>query len=267
MDPFFEALNEVSANSPLFSSIAEQPKENKVRKREDVKRACYRQQPLKCQNDNGTSVFFFVWTLFVQWQDDTIDCWFRAKDVANGLGYKQADAASRIAKFLSDDNRIIEWGFIEQFLWRAPDSEQKLRTPEYLQAKQLNIRSQFLTTLGLRDVFLHCPKCKLRKKKPGRESMIYVITSKYLQPQNVYKIGYTTASLEERLISLNITSHTEEHVLFAYFTFNTNHPRELEKYLHEYYHSQRLRGEFFSLTEAQINKLKQLCENFSNAYA
>jgi hypothetical protein len=71
---------------------------------------------LKCQNDNGTSVFFFVWTLFVQWQDDTIDCWFRAKDVANGLGYKQADAASRIAKFLSDDSRIIEWGFIEQFL-------------------------------------------------------------------------------------------------------------------------------------------------------
>jgi prophage antirepressor-like protein len=164
MDALLAVLNEVSANSPLFSSIAEQPKENKVRKREDVKLACYRKQALKCQNDDGTSVFFFVWTLFVQWQDDTIDCWFRAKDVANGLGYKQADAASRIAKFLSDDSRIIEWGFIERFLSHnlplPSDPGQWCALVGVQASKENNIRTQFLTEEGLYEVYQFCPKCK-----------------------------------------------------------------------------------------------------------
>jgi hypothetical protein len=257
MDHFLETVNKVS----LFSVHQEPIAQNSLSP-DNVKFSCYVRKELQCSNNEKRATTFPVQMLFVQWKNDAIDYWFRAKDVANGLGYDKNDAAFRLKKFLDDKSDMVAWSEICDLLLKLSTNKD---VNGCMEANKLLQRTAFITINGLRKILLCSPKCKFNEKKETFP-LVYIATSKHLQPQNVYKIGYTRNDISVRLKELNITAHAKEYLLFAYYTFPTSFAEKLEKYLHRYFQSQRLLGEFFKLSEKQLETLKILCKKFDAKY-
>lgn len=135
---------------------------------ERVKYSCYQQQQLYCQGDNGKTELFYAWTLFVLWDDDTTDYWFKARDVSEGIGYK-SENLRELKNTLSGNDELILWEELSRLLY-TPTKVNNIGTEEKgaydtsrgITNSQSNVsRTPFLTENGLYVVYQIAPKCKL----------------------------------------------------------------------------------------------------------
>lgn len=156
-----------------------------------VKYSCYRRQKLYCQDERGAVSFYYPWTLFVVWLDDTVDYWFRAQDVSEGIGFKKTNNIQDMKKYLSGDDVLVQWDTISRLLYTSPtttthskfEGKGKMVCPVYdntscpvtnrdvtlksrgfYDSHNNNGRTHFLTEEGLYQVYQFAPKCKLFRR-------------------------------------------------------------------------------------------------------
>jgi hypothetical protein len=113
-------LNEKRLLEIVASSSSENEGENRQKKTAaDVKFPYYEKLMFyRGKNeDDGIPQFFQAWTLIVVWNDDTMDCWVNALDVARGLGYTTGHIMNNISSFLSGDDRLVRWDTISKFIY------------------------------------------------------------------------------------------------------------------------------------------------------
>jgi prophage antirepressor-like protein len=124
----------------------------------DVRTSYYRQQKFLCENAAGEQSVFLVWTLFVLWKDNALDCWMNAIDVVRGLGYAN-HRVSELRSFLSHEDRIVPWSDIERYMFSAEAPDQPFERG-YIEASENLRRTPFLTEEGLYEVYQFSPKCR-----------------------------------------------------------------------------------------------------------
>lgn len=94
--------------------------------------------------------------------------------------------------------------------------------------------------------------------KPKRGGFVYV-----MRFGDRYKIGMTMINAETRRqeMEYELRRHidAQAHVDLL-STYQTNEPRKLEKRLHAHFESQRLEGEWFALTESDLQEINALAE-------
>ncbi len=93
-------------------------------------------------------------------------------------------------------------------------------------------------------------------KSSVKEGVVYVVTTSFLQPNNLYKIGYTK-NFEQRLKTFNQYRHSSEPQYFAVALYSTSNAKKLETTIHKILKNYRDEGEFFQL---DITKIKQAFE-------
>lgn len=75
---------------------------------------------------------------------------------------------------------------------------------------------------------------------------------------NVYKIGVTRGSIENRIKKLQTGNSNEIYIVSH---FSTNHPFIMEKMLHDRYYDKHINGEWFELTPEEATSFKRVCED------
>jgi predicted GIY-YIG superfamily endonuclease len=93
-------------------------------------------------------------------------------------------------------------------------------------------------------------------KSSVKEGVVYVVTTSFLQPNNLYKIGYTK-NFEQRLKTFNQYRHSSEPQYFAVALYSTSNSKKLETTIHKKLRNYRDEGEFFQL---DLTKIKQAFE-------
>jgi prophage antirepressor-like protein len=156
----FELFNHLLEDPTKLKEI-ENENTSDPRKPQDVKESYYQQQKLVCESNDGERIYFYVWTLFVIWHDDSINFWMNALDVIRGLGYQNERVQESISSYLSGEDRIVTWESIRDFLFtptlvRGPSVQER----GVINANNNVSRTVFLTEEGLYEVYQFAPKCK-----------------------------------------------------------------------------------------------------------
>lgn len=202
--------------------------------------------------------------------------WFKAKDVAAFLGYKDTDYAIRSHVSEGDKKN-----------WNEIQGPRDVETPSNWHPRTILINESglyqliFKCKLPLAENFLMWvssevlpsirnpiakfqrwlkanPELVHRDNFEENSGFLYVATNEDYAKQNIYKIGMTL-SLDARIMSLNTASVVD----YSYvFTFQTAHFKELENYLHKHFEHQRIRREFFRLDRNDIDDMTEICRNF-----
>ncbi len=89
-----------------------------------------------------------------------------------------------------------------------------------------------------------------------KEGVVYVVTTSFLRPNNIYKIGYTK-NFEQRLDIFNAYRHSSEPQYFAVALYSTSNAKKLETTIYKKLKNYRDEGEFFQL---EITTIKQAFE-------
>lgn len=88
-------------------------------------------------------------------------------------------------------------------------------------------------------------------------SKIYI-----LQVGDFFKIGYTANSVEQRVKQLQTGSPDK---ITIKYVFESNHKMKVERSLHRLFSHKRLSGEFFDLSNEDLNKIPALCNSIEKA--
>lgn len=83
---------------------------------------------------------------------------------------------------------------------------------------------------------------------------VYMLQNTY---DETYKIGFTTKSVEARVKQLS-TGAAKKIIVVQYF--KSIHYKKIEKYLHRYFKHAHDRGEWFILTDEEVNNFIPVCE-------
>ncbi len=75
--------------------------------------------------------------------------------------------------------------------------------------------------------------------------------------KNLYKIGVTTGSIENRMKKLQTGNGTE---LLLVNSFDCDYPFRLEKMLHLHFYKQKVLNEWFDLTDGEALSFINICE-------
>lgn len=95
---------------------------------------------------------------------------------------------------------------------------------------------------------------------------VFVLTSDYYQKKNIYKIGSTKSKLAKRLFAMNASFPTADLMFYCVHQWSApvSDCRKSEKMLHEHFAHNRLRGEFFRLTQIDLEQLVGIMEEYSD---
>jgi len=85
---------------------------------------------------------------------------------------------------------------------------------------------------------------------------IYLVSSE-INDQKVYKIGITKRAIEKRIKEFK-TGNASELLLVDHF--NSKWATKIESHLHRYFKAKRVKGEWFNLTDEDLEKFKPMCE-------
>ena len=77
----------------------------------------------------------------------------------------------------------------------------------------------------------------------------------------MYKIGVTRNLVQDRLKKLQTGNASKLHMIHV---IETEHPFRLETMLHNKFKDKQVNGEWFSLTNDDINTFKDTCSSFIN---
>lgn len=88
------------------------------------------------------------------------------------------------------------------------------------------------------------------QEPPDRPGKVYIVRA-----GQYYKIGITQGDVSRRVAQLQTGSPHKIHVIRV---IETDHPRDLERDLHEMLRHKRVEGEWFKLSEAELRVIKRL---------
>ena len=88
--------------------------------------------------------------------------------------------------------------------------------------------------------------------------IVYIVK---VETENKYKIGYTRKKLEERIKALQTGCPDN---IIPIYEFESNYATKLESFLHRGYKQSRISGEWFDLTEEDLESIKKSCELFES---
>ena len=80
---------------------------------------------------------------------------------------------------------------------------------------------------------------------------------------NVYKIGVTRGSIENRIKKLQTGNSGEIYIVTSY---KTEHPFLMEKNLHLKFCGNRIKNEWFELSPEEVDNFKSYCEVLEEAH-
>lgn len=89
------------------------------------------------------------------------------------------------------------------------------------------------------------------------DGLVYLICEN--GDNQLYKIGVTRSDINTRIKKLQTGNGNP---LRCVHTFNSNRPYKLEKMLHIYFANSREEGEWFLLSEDEVNEFPELCKKF-----
>lgn len=101
------------------------------------------------------------------------------------------------------------------------------------------------------------------KKKKDKEKVGFVYLLADFGRDNVYKIGVTTGTIENRIKKLQ-TGNSGEIYIADYF--KSNAPFFVERWLHKHYTSKRVLNEWFELPIEEISRFKEVCQKYETLY-
>lgn len=93
----------------------------------------------------------------------------------------------------------------------------------------------------------------------SKSGTIYLITEN--GDCDIYKIGVTRGTVENRLKKLQTGNANQ---LVCVNSFYSSNPYKLEKMLHSYFGNDRMEGEWFLLSNAQVSQFTQICEKYEH---
>lgn len=86
--------------------------------------------------------------------------------------------------------------------------------------------------------------------------LVYIVK---IESEDKYKIGFTKRKLEERIKGLQTGC---PYNIIPIFEFDSKYATKLESYLHRSFSDKRLEGEWFSLTDKDLDNIEHKCEMF-----
>lgn len=92
---------------------------------------------------------------------------------------------------------------------------------------------------------------------------IYLISALF-KDEKIYKIGYTKRDVNERVSELKTGNPSEFVVEKLYIA--KQYGSSIEKNLHNYFKNVRIKGEWFDLTESDIDNFITLCERYYKGF-
>ena len=92
--------------------------------------------------------------------------------------------------------------------------------------------------------------------------VVYLICSQ-TNDLNLYKIGFTKRDIKKRIADLQ-TGNANEIYLIDYF--ESKWSTKIERYLHKLFKEKRLKGEWFSLSDNDLEIFKEKCQMIHNNF-
>lgn len=92
---------------------------------------------------------------------------------------------------------------------------------------------------------------------------IYLISAK-MNDEVMYKIGYTKRDVEQRISEFKTGNCSDFDILNIYTPLD--HCVTIERSLHNHFNDKKINGEWFDLTQEDIEEFPTLCEKFYNRY-
>lgn len=80
---------------------------------------------------------------------------------------------------------------------------------------------------------------------------------------SIYKIGFTKDKIQKRINKLQTGNGYE---LIERYKFETKYNQKVERRLHKYFNTKRLKGEWFKLDKEDVNSFLQKCEKIENDF-
>lgn len=91
-----------------------------------------------------------------------------------------------------------------------------------------------------------------------KQGLVYLICD---VEKNLYKIGVTTGSIENRMKKLQTGNGTE---LLLVNYYECDYPFKIEKMMHNHFHDKKTLNEWFALSDEEALSFIQICEEKSN---
>lgn len=91
--------------------------------------------------------------------------------------------------------------------------------------------------------------------------MGYVYLIQDLDKENSYKIGFTTRDVEKRMKELQTGTSSDLQLVESY---KTEYPNLIETMLHGYFNRSRIKNEWFSLTDEEVDLFLKKCNDYEN---
>ena len=92
---------------------------------------------------------------------------------------------------------------------------------------------------------------------------IYLISC-ILSGEKVYKIGYTKRNVEQRINELKTGNPISFNIEKVYIA--DKYGTSIETNLHKHYITKKIKGEWFSLDEKDVEIFEELCDKFYNNF-
>lgn len=92
---------------------------------------------------------------------------------------------------------------------------------------------------------------------------VYLISSD-VNGEKFFKIGYTKRKVSERLKEFKTGNCSDLSIVHVYEA--NEYAVSIENSFHKYFKSSKIEGEWFSLTESDVNSFLSLCDKFYNMF-
>lgn len=95
----------------------------------------------------------------------------------------------------------------------------------------------------------------------GKGGYVYLLGD--FDKENVYKIGVTCGTIENRIKKLQ-TGNSGEIYIVKYY--HCQHPFFVENWLHKYFKKENIKNEWFFINFDDVKNFEKLCEKYSELY-
>jgi hypothetical protein len=140
-----------------------------------------------------------------------------------------------------------------EYLKSCPDTDNWVDMYEIREQNNDPINKQITGQYVRESLLLNIIEWMKSTKSNNKEGFVYVVTTSFLQPKHLYKIGFTK-NFEQRLDTFNAYRHSSEPQYFGVALYITPDAKKLETTIHKKLKDHRDEGEFFELELSLIKK-------------
>lgn len=146
-------------------------------------------------------------------------------------------------------SKLCEKNNKEYSLWdknkKTMELFEKLENPSYeIKSDNINELTEKYTGNYIHIYLLKYLISWIQSNKNELKNLVYVISNKYLEPQNIYKIGMTNKTIEEKLQWINKHRYSSD-LCFVKLLYSCDNSNKLKYTIHEKLKNYRENGEYF----------------------